>query len=58
MVKSIAEDLRRTFDQGNTLTRIIFVNIGIFVLINLVVDLLYFIVDPRLRLDSLGRGAH
>ena len=30
----------------------------LFVLINLVVDLLYFIVDPRLRLDSLGRGAH
>jgi len=30
----------------------------LFVLINLIVDLLYFIVDPRLRLDSLGRGAH
>jgi peptide/nickel transport system permease protein len=30
----------------------------IFVLINLIVDLLYFIVDPRLRLDSMGRGAH
>jgi len=28
------------------------------VLINLIVDLLYFIVDPRLRLDSMGRGAH
>ena len=30
----------------------------LFVLINLVVDLLYFIVDPRLRLDSMGRGSH
>ena len=30
----------------------------LFVLINLVVDLLYFIVDPRLRLDSMGRGTH
>jgi len=30
----------------------------LFVLINLIVDLLYFIVDPRLRLDSMGRGAH
>ena len=30
----------------------------LFVLINLVVGLLYFIVDPRLRLDSMGRGAH
>ena len=30
----------------------------LFVLINLIVDLLYFIVDPRLRLDSMGRGAY
>jgi len=30
----------------------------LFVLINLIVRLLYFIVDPRLRLDSMGRGAH
>jgi peptide/nickel transport system permease protein len=29
----------------------------IFVLINLVVDLLYFAVDPRLRL-SAGTGGH
>ena len=26
----------------------------IFVLINLVVDLLYFVVDPRLRVDGKG----
>jgi peptide/nickel transport system permease protein len=26
----------------------------IFVVINLVVDLLYFVVDPRLRMDRLG----
>ena len=30
----------------------------LFVLINLIVDLLYFIVDPRLRLDSMCRGSH
>ena len=30
----------------------------LFVLINLIVDLLYFIVDPRLRLDPMGQGAH
>lgn len=30
----------------------------LFVFINLIVDLLYFIVDPRLRLDSMGRGGH
>ena len=29
----------------------------IFVLINLAVDLLYFVVDPRLRIDSAA-GAH
>ena len=28
----------------------------IFVVINLVVDLLYFVVDPRLRLSSLTSG--
>lgn len=36
MVKSIAEDIRRTFEQGNTLTRIILINIGVFVAINIV----------------------
>ena len=30
----------------------------IFVVINLVVDLLYYAIDPRLRLDGGGRGAH
>lgn len=29
-----------------------------FVLINLVVDLLYYVVDPRLRLDRSAAGAH
>ncbi|UVK55749.1 ABC transporter permease [Mesorhizobium sp. AR02] len=29
----------------------------IFVVINLVVDMLYYVVDPRLRTDSLARGA-
>lgn len=29
----------------------------IFVVINLVVDMLYYVVDPRLRSDSLARGA-
>ena len=28
----------------------------IFVVINLVVDMLYFIVDPRLRTDSSTKG--
>jgi len=28
----------------------------IFVVINLAVDLLYYTIDPRLRLDSVGRG--
>jgi peptide/nickel transport system permease protein len=26
-----------------------------FVVINLVVDLLYYVLDPRLRLDGVGR---
>lgn len=30
----------------------------IFVLINLVVDLLYYFVDPRLRIDRAGAGGH
>ena len=30
----------------------------IFVAINLVVDLLYYLVDPRLRIDSSGTGGH
>ena len=30
----------------------------VFVLINLVVDLLYYAVDPRLRMDRRGGGAH
>jgi peptide/nickel transport system permease protein len=30
----------------------------IFVVINLVVDLLYYLVDPRLRVDVAGGGAH
>ncbi len=29
----------------------------IFVVINLVVDLLYFAVDPRLRIETAGRSA-
>lgn len=36
MVKSIAEDIRRTFQQGNNLTKVILVNIGIFVGINII----------------------
>jgi ABC-type dipeptide/oligopeptide/nickel transport system permease component len=28
----------------------------VFVLINLVVDILYFVVDPRLRVDGGGTG--
>ena len=28
----------------------------IFVVINLIVDLLYFVVDPRLRVQRTGRG--
>lgn len=35
MVKSITEDIKRTFEQGNSLTRIIIVNIGVFVGINI-----------------------
>jgi len=29
-----------------------------FVVINLIVDLLYYAVDPRLRIDTTARGAH
>ncbi len=29
-----------------------------FVVINLIVDILYFVVDPRLRVDSAGSGGH
>ena len=29
-----------------------------FVLINLIVDLLYFVVDPRLRVDRAAAGGH
>lgn len=35
MVHSIAEDIKRTFQQGNTLTRLIIVNIAAFVGINI-----------------------
>jgi peptide/nickel transport system permease protein len=30
----------------------------VFVTINLVVDLLYYVVDPRLRIDRPGSGSH
>jgi peptide/nickel transport system permease protein len=30
----------------------------IFVVINLIVDLLYYLVDPRLRLERGGGGGH
>jgi peptide/nickel transport system permease protein len=30
----------------------------VFVVINLVVDLLYYVVDPRLRLDRAVAGGH
>ena len=30
----------------------------IFVVINLVVDMLYFAVDPRLRIERPGAAAH
>jgi peptide/nickel transport system permease protein len=30
----------------------------IFVVINLVVDILYYVVDPRLRLDRAAAGGH
>jgi peptide/nickel transport system permease protein len=30
----------------------------VFVVINLVVDILYYVVDPRLRVDGGGRGGH
>lgn len=36
MVNSITEDIKRTFQRGNTLTRIIIVNIGVFVAINVI----------------------
>ena len=36
MVNSIAEDIKRTFQQGNTLTRIIIVNVAVFVVINVI----------------------
>jgi peptide/nickel transport system permease protein len=29
-----------------------------FVLINLIVDLLYYVVDPRLRIDAARAGGH
>ena len=28
----------------------------VFVVINLIVDILYYVVDPRLRVDGTGRG--
>jgi peptide/nickel transport system permease protein len=28
----------------------------VFVVINLIVDLLYYVVDPRLRVDRAGAG--
>ncbi len=30
----------------------------VFVVINLIVDLLYFVVDPRLRVGLTKRGGH
>jgi peptide/nickel transport system permease protein len=30
----------------------------VFVTINLIVDLLYYVVDPRLRIDRPGSGGH
>jgi peptide/nickel transport system permease protein len=30
----------------------------VFVTINLIVDLLYYVVDPRLRIDRPGGGGH
>jgi peptide/nickel transport system permease protein len=29
-----------------------------FVVINLIVDLLYYVVDPRLRIETSAAGAH
>lgn len=42
MLQSIWEDIKREFNYGNMITRIIIVNIGIFVLINLVKFSVYF----------------
>lgn len=36
MVSSLVEDIKKTFEQGNTLTRIIIINIGVFVVFNLI----------------------
>ena len=36
MLKSIAEDIRRQFDYGNKITRLIIINAAVFIAINLV----------------------
>ena len=36
MVSSLVDDLKRTFEQGNTLTRIILINVGVFVVFNII----------------------
>lgn len=36
MFASLTEDIKKTFEQGNTLTRLIIINIGIFVVFNII----------------------
>ena len=42
MVESILDDVKKEFSQGNMITRIIIVNVALFMLLNLVKLLLYF----------------
>lgn len=56
MFTSIWEDLKQQFNQGNMLTRIILVNIGVFVVINLVLVFTpggnYYSIIRPIALDS------
>lgn len=57
---SIADEIKHSFKQGDTLTKLIFINIGIFVIINLV-DVIGFIFQINISgiyLDWLMIPAH
>ncbi len=57
MFTSIWEDIKREFQYGNTLTQIILVNTGVFILVNIILVILFFIYQggAHIRLDYILR---
>ena len=49
---SILDDIKSSFRQGNILTRLIYINLAVFVVMNLVPSITYLFVRPGIHIDQ------